>query len=214
MKLLALLLAAAAFAAPRTVGDVLRRFGPPADRRLSPYFEAARVEYPPRRLTLLALKEERRLEVWAETGGRPVLVRSYPIVRASGGPGPKLREGDGQVPEGRYRISLLNPNSSYHLSMKIDYPNAFDRRQGAREGRTRLGGDIFIHGRDVSIGCLAMGDAAIEELFVLASRVGVQNIDVLIVPHDLRQRPAPAAAGRAWVERLYADLAREAARYR
>jgi murein L,D-transpeptidase YafK len=135
------------------------------------------------------------------------------VQAASGGPGPKLREGDRQVPEGLYKLLWLNPNSSYHLSMKLDYPNAFDRGKGRADGRTRLGGDIFIHGRAASIGCLAMGDPAIEELFTLVAEVGVGNVRVTIAPHDLRRRPAPTD-GPAWVRELYEALAPEVARFR
>jgi murein L,D-transpeptidase YafK len=140
-------------------------------------------------------------------------VRDYPVLAASGGPGPKLRQGDLQVPEGFYKILWLNPMSSYHLSMKLDYPNAFDRAQAAREGRTQLGGDIFIHGRDVSIGCLALGDPAIEELFVLVNDVGVGRVRVLIAPHDLRRHPRPTPAAPAWLDGLYVRLERELRRY-
>src|SRR5436190_607476 len=85
-----------------------------------------------------------------ERAGAWRFVREYPVMAASGGRGPKLREGDGQVPEGMYTIDWLNPNSSYHLSMHVDYPNAFDRAHAADDGRTALGGAIMIHGRDVS----------------------------------------------------------------
>ena len=71
------------------------------------------------------------------------------------------------MPEGVYRIVALNPNSSYHLSMKLDYPTEFDLSKARAEGRTRPGSDIFIHGKAVSIGCVAVGDDAIEEIFVL-----------------------------------------------
>jgi murein L,D-transpeptidase YafK len=121
-----------------------------------------------------------------------------------------------QVPEGRYRVLWLNPMSSYHLSMRLDYPNAFDQAQARREGRTRLGGDIFIHGRAVSIGCLALGDEAIEELFVLASEVGVARLRVLIAPIDFRARdlrPDERRADLPWLDGLYADLRRDLARY-
>lgn len=117
-------------------------------------------------------------------------IKSYPILGASGVFGPKLREGDGQVPEGFYGIEYLNPNSSFHLSMKVAYPNADDREQAAKEGRTMLGGDIMIHGNTGSRGCLAMGDPAVEELFVLVARAGVKNVEVLISPVDFRQEAA------------------------
>jgi hypothetical protein len=191
----------------RTIDDVLRTLGPAARARLRTHFASANVAYPPPSITLLALKEERRLELWA--GAR--LVHTYAILAASGVAGPKLREGDLQVPEGVYRILWLNPNSSYHLSLKVDYPNAFDRRRARAEGRTRLGGDIFIHGRDVSIGCIALGDPAIEELFVLASDAGLSNVKVLIAPRDFRRHAGrdASAAGAPWLDELYASLRRE-----
>jgi murein L,D-transpeptidase YafK len=127
--------------------------------------------------------------VWVETSGQVVFIHSYSVLAASGHNGPKLREGDRQVPEGFYRITSLNPNSSYHLSIKLNYPNAFDQQHADEEGRDHLGGDIFIHGKAASIGCLAMGDPAIEELFVMVEKVGRSNVQVIIAPHDPRQIP-------------------------
>jgi hypothetical protein len=100
--------------------------------------------------------------------------------------------------------------------MKLDYPNAFDRAQATKEGRTDLGGDIFIHGRDVSIGCLAVGDPAIEELFVLAARVGIAKVRVVVAPWDLRRKAPPVARASqpAWVPELYAELGRALGAYR
>lgn len=200
------------FSGSRTVEDVVRIYGPEAIERLAPAFKRAGVDYPPRELTLLGLKAERRLEVWApDRKGIQRLVRSYDIQAASGMRGPKLREGDRQVPEGVYKLVMLNPNSDYHLSMKINYPNSFDRFQASMDGRTRLGGDIFIHGKAVSAGCLAMGDVPIEELFVLVSHVGKENVKVVIAPHDSRQRPlSPASEGMPeWVPELYQTIAYE-----
>lgn len=146
----------------RTVADIIELYGASADADLQPEFAAAGAAYPPASLTFIALKQEKSLEIWAPGGRNQVLVSTYPILAASGGPGPKLREGDRQVPEGLYRLAGLNPNSSFHLSMKINYPNEFDLHHAAAEGRTSPGSDIFIHGREASIGCLAMGDPAIE----------------------------------------------------
>jgi hypothetical protein len=196
-------------AGKQSVADVVRDIGPAAEARLRPHFEKAGVAYPPPLLTLLALKEEKRLEVWAEKDGRWVFIRDYPILAASGSLGPKLREGDRQVPEGIYRINFMNPNSAYHLSMQIDYPNDFDRRKAGDEGRTGLGGEIFIHGSNVSIGCLAMGDPAIEELFILVQAAGPEKVRVLVAPRDLRRKGAAEGlpATPAWTGELYAALA-------
>ncbi|MES9937829.1 MAG: L,D-transpeptidase family protein [Sedimenticola sp.] len=174
----------------RTVWDAVMQFGDKVAARLMPRFQFAEVSWPPRAVTLLALKDTRLLELWAQDRkGAWRHVRDYRIKGMSGGKGPKLREGDRQVPEGLYRITMLNPNSSYHLSMKLDYPNAFDRAQASFEGRTDLGGDIFIHGKTVSRGCIAVGDNAMEELFVMTALLGADKVSVLISPRDYRFRP-------------------------
>ncbi len=136
-------------ARPATVEEVVARYGPAVDARLAPLFARAGVPYPPSRLHLLAFKKERKIELWAEGGGRRAFVRSFPLLGASGRAGPKLEEGDWQVPEGVYSIAYLNPQSAYHLSLKVDYPNDFDRDKARTDGRTDLGGDIFIHGQDL-----------------------------------------------------------------
>ena len=135
-------------------------------------------------------------------------VRSYPILAASGRLGPKLRQGDKQVPEGLYRIESLNPNSRFHLALRVDYPNAFDRRLAARDRRTDLGGDIMIHGGAASIGCLAMGDEAAEDLFALVAEVGKENIDVVLSPVDFREQTLPATAGGLpdWMPELHSRI--------
>jgi len=181
---------------------------PEVEARTRPLFERAQLGYPPRRLHLLAFKAERKIELWGESGGGPRFVRSYPVLRASGKGGPKLAEGDWQVPEGIYGVTWLNPSSAYYLSLKLSYPNAFDRARAQEEGRTDLGGDIFIHGRDLSSGCLAVGDEAVEDLFVLAAKVGIENVRVLIAPNDLRSKAPPSDLKYrpAWLSDLYARL--------
>ena len=176
--------------APETVESRVKQFGTSVQQRLTADFLRAGVSYPPARMLLVGLKQERSLELYARGAGEPwKRIRAYPIQAASGHLGPKLREGDWQVPEGFYRIEYLNPNSLFHLSMKLDYPNAFDRQWGAKEGRKKLGGDIMIHGKDASIGCLAMGDAAAEEIFVLAALTGIRNVSVILSPVDFRKQP-------------------------
>lgn len=188
----------------------VRQYGAVARGRLQPLFRSAGVAYPPTSMVWLALKLERQLELWgAGAGGVLRRVHVYPILAASGDSGPKLKRGDGQVPEGFYRLEAFNPNSRYHLSLRVNYPNDFDRASAAREGRTDLGGDIMIHGANCSIGCLAMGDPAIEELFVLAADVGLPRIELLIAPCDLRKTelpPGEVARLPAWMPDLYRRL--------
>lgn len=193
---------------PRTVADVLAKYGPEARKRLEPHFHRAGVAYPPKDIAFLVFKKEKRLALWARSGADWRFIRDYPILAASGQPGPKLRQGDSQVPEGVYRIEHLNPNSSYHLSMKVSYPNAFDRQMAKQDGRTRLGGDIFVHGKAVSIGCVALGDPAIEELFTLVARTGASKVRVIIAPNDLRTAGAVIhPGGPLWVGKLYRTVA-------
>ena len=139
-------------------------------------------------LTLLCFKEERIIEVWTtRKNGVRQTVQTFPFTGFSGKIGPKLREGDRQIPEGIYRIEYLNPNSSFHLSMKVDYPNEFDRMKGESDGRKNLGYDIFIHGKSTTIGCIPIGDKNIEELFVMVSEIGISNVHVIISPYDMRK---------------------------
>ncbi len=214
---LGLLLLATAGGGAATTAERVASYGASVRSRLAPACEAAGVAYPPTSFTLIGLKAEKRLELWApDAAGRPRLIKTYPILAASGGAGPKLREGDRQVPEGLYGIESLNPNSRFHLSLRIDYPNAADRRRAQAEARSGLGGDIMIHGSNVSIGCLAMGDPAAEELFVLAALTGPKNIRVILSPVDFRRLDKidlPASLP-AWVPELHAEIKAELARYR
>jgi murein L,D-transpeptidase YafK len=127
--------------------------------------------------------------------------------------GPKLRQGDRQVPEGVYGVEALNPNSSFHLSLRLDYPNADDLRRAREADIADPGSDIMIHGNTCSIGCLAMGDEAAEDLFVLAAETGLANIKVILSPVDFRVRDLPEnlPALPAWVADRYSSLRRELA---
>ncbi len=160
------------------------------------------------KLALLAFKWERRLELWKQRDKRWHFIKSYPFTAFSGRLGPKLRQGDRQIPEGIYRIDFLNPNSRFHLSMRINYPNDFDRAMARREGRSGLGGDIFIHGKDVTIGCIPIGDRAIEELYTIVEGNGAYwNTRVIIAPYDLRRHPrAPRLDWIEWEEELYRQI--------
>lgn len=170
-----------------SVAERLQQYGELARNRLKLHFDQAAVGYPPDRMTWVGLKEERVLQVYAaDSTNKQRFIVSYPVLAASGNLGPKLRQGDLQVPEGIYPIELLNPNSRFHLSLRVGYPNAFDRAQARKEGRTNLGGDIMIHGGSASIGCLAMGDDVAEDLFVLAADSDLKNIAVILSPVDFR----------------------------
>ena len=198
--------------AKKTVAERVAEFGAVVHERLGERFREIGVTYPPERVVFLGLKTERLLEVWvAGPGGDYRLLKTYPILGASGSIGPKLAEGDRQVPEGLYKIESLNPNSLYHLSLRINYPNAFDKKMGSLDGRTDLGCDIMIHGNSASIGCLAMGDEAAEDLFVMAAETGIGNIEVILSPVDFRVRDLPADATRppGWMAGVYSNIQKE-----
>ncbi len=198
---------------PFEVEDRLSQFGARAKARLAPHFAAAGAAFPPQEVALLAFKDARVLQLYAR-GARQgwMFVRTYPVLGASGVLGPKLRQGDEQVPEGIYRVTLLNPNSRFHVSLRLDYPNEFDRRMARADQRTDLGGDIMIHGKSASAGCLAMGDEAAEDLFVLAAQVLPARMQVMISPTDFRQGASwlmPVAGSPEWTTDLYRQLEAE-----
>ncbi len=109
-------------------------------------------------------KESHELELWVKQERDFVLFKSYPIAYFSGTLGPKLREGDEQAPEGFYYVapSRMNPKSKFHLSFNIGYPNLYDHTH------QRTGSAIMVHGNTVSIGCFAMTDPLIEEIYTIA----------------------------------------------
>ena len=126
---------------------------------------AARDTGPAAPILVRTYKKEAELEVWKQNrAGRYVLLKTFPICRWSGQLGPKVRVGDRQAPEGFYAVAprQMNPNSAYHLSFDVGYPNAFDRQHG------RTGSALMVHGTCSSAGCFAMTDGAVSEIFALA----------------------------------------------
>lgn len=128
-------------------------------------------------------KEENILELWMkpEDSYAYTLVKTYPICKWSGALGPKFAEGDRQAPEGFYTTDLqnLNPNSQYHLSFNVQYPNDFDKSHG------RTGSFLMVHGDCLSEGCYAMTNPQIEEIYVLVERAlmaGQAEVPIHIFP--------------------------------
>ncbi len=194
----------------------LSQIGPGASKRVRERFNAAKIAWPPNEIGLVAIKDEKTVDMYGrDEAGKWKLVHRYKVLAASGGAGPKLRQGDRQVPEGIYAISYLNPNSRYHVSLRVSYPNDFDRKMAAADGRRDLGGDIMIHGKASSIGCLAVGDEAAEEIFWLTAEIGQRNVRLVIAPSDFRRQGIPAIeAGRPqWLPKLYTEVAAAMAEY-
>jgi hypothetical protein len=192
---------------PRTIDSVTEELTPLARKTFAQACQKAAISFPPTHLTLVVLKEEKRLEIWGadnQTNWYPI--GTYTVLAASGKEGPKRKRGDRQVPEGEYPITALNPQSSNHLSLKVGYPDAEDISH-SKVPRKKMGGDIYIHGDDASIGCVAIGDAAIEEVFTLVSLVKPENCRLLIAPWDLRKK-SPPQAEEDWINARYARLTR------
>jgi murein L,D-transpeptidase YafK len=145
------------------------------------------LDFPPKHLFLRAFKEEKSLEVWGKDIMDWKLIKKYPICRVPGKLGPKIKQGDKQVPEGWYQIDSINPNSDFHLSLRLNYPNQADCIRSQNE--LNPGGDIFIHGDCFSVGCIPIEDAPMEEVFWLVvknlNKNSLQEIPVLILPFDL-----------------------------
>ncbi len=144
-------------------------------------FQRKKMAWPPEALYVRSFKYDRQLEVWvkADTSSSYQLFKQYRVCMQSGSMGPKRMEGDYQIPEGFYHINEFNPNSNYHLSLGLSYPNASDRLLSDPK---RPGSAIYIHGNCVSTGCIAIDDEPIEELFALA-RVVKQNGQDIIPVH-------------------------------
>ena len=193
----------------KAVDNAIKRYGIGMEPSLKAMFVKSKVAYPPQEVALLAFKKERHVELWAKNESqRWRYIHSYPLTAFSGRLGPKLKEHDRQIPEGIYRLTTFNPFSSMHLSMMVNYPNHFDRLQASKDGRHNLGRDIFLHGKSSSVGCLAIGDKAIDQLFLLARRVGLNHVQLIIAPNDLRRgKPATSTfAQPRWLPELYQHI--------
>lgn len=153
-------------------------------------FESKKLKYPPRDIYLREFKSQNELEVWARNDdtSRYTLVKTFRVCALSGSLGPKRWEGDRQVPEGLYFIDDFNPKSDFYLSLLLNYPNYSDLILG---NKTKPGGDIYIHGGCVTVGCIPLTDNFIQELYVLclsARLAGQINIPVHIFPTRFDRR--------------------------
>ncbi|HUW73997.1 MAG TPA: murein L,D-transpeptidase family protein [Methyloceanibacter sp.] len=149
-------------------------------------------------------KLESEIELWVEKGGRFERFATYPICMWSGRLGPKLKEGDRQAPEGFYTVSkeALNPNSRMHLSFNLGFPNVYDRSHG------RTGSFLMVHGGCASIGCYAVTDGVVDEIwdFVTAALdSGQARIPVHAFPFRMTERNVRLRSGNQW-SGFWADL--------
>ena len=150
-------------------------------------------------MLLRAFKTEMKLELWVKNSysDKYDLFKTYNICKKSGKLGPKLKEGDKQTPEGFYDVTYdrLNPNSQYFLSFDIGFPNAYDRLHG------RTGSLLMIHGNCVSVGCLAMTDAQIAEIYLIIEqnfKYGYKSIPVHIYPFRMTEENLAFRKNSPW----------------
>jgi murein L,D-transpeptidase YafK len=148
-------------------------------------------------LMIRIFKQESELELWMLREGRFELFATYPICFWSGRLGPKLREGDRQAPEGLYSVGLeqLYEKGRRPRSFDIGFPNAFDR------AFARTGSYIFVHGGCTSIGCFAMTNPAMDEIYALSERAlreGQDRIEVHAFPFRMTEANLAAHAESPW----------------
>jgi murein L,D-transpeptidase YafK len=190
LRLLAALLAGLPATAQNSFLDYQKSFGKVSDvfRRkedtLRAQFRAKGLGWPARNIYIRSFKYDSELEVWIrDEPTQPYrLFKAYRVCALAGTLGPKRMEGDYQVPEGFYYINDFRPNSTYHLSLGINYPNASDR---ILSDSLQPGSDIYIHGSCVTTGCIPITDPQIEELYILAlhaHNAGQDYIPVHIYP--------------------------------
>jgi len=147
--------------------------------QITALFDSLGIDYPPKKIMVRVFKDEQTLEVWARPESLDAyrFIKQYPFTAFSGILGPKRKRGDLQIPEGFYRIVNFNPWSEFHLSLGLNYPNRSDSILGQRNN---LGGQILIHGSSVTIGCIPIGDDAIEQLYIMC--VDVKSGDQYLLP--------------------------------
>jgi murein L,D-transpeptidase YafK len=149
------------------------------EEQLKEEFKKKGLAYPAKYIFLRSFKLDSELEIWVKNSISDTfrLFKSYRVCTLSGKMGPKRKEGDRQVPEGFYYINDFNPNSNFHLSLGINYPNFADK---ILSDPKKPGGEIYIHGSCLTIGCIPLTDDFIEEVYILA--VNAKNAGQDFIP--------------------------------
>jgi murein L,D-transpeptidase YafK len=164
---------------PRPGNAILKR-----EDTLQKQFEQKGLRWPAKYLYIRSFKYDGQLELWVKNERKEPykLFKTYKVCAMAGTLGPKRIQGDFQVPEGFYYINEFNPNSTYYLSLGINYPNPSDK---LLSDPLHPGGDIYIHGNCVTVGCIPVTDQQIEEIYILAAHaksLGEDFIPVHIFP--------------------------------
>jgi len=209
-------LAASAFAqGPSAVAsfvDYQRTLQRPSDAlkkkedTLKKQFEAKGLQWPAKYIYIRSFKYDGQLEVWVKNERKEPfkLFKTYRVCAMAGTLGPKRMAGDYQVPEGFYYINEFNPNSNYHLSLGINYPNQSDK---ILSDSLRPGGDIYIHGSCVTVGCIPLTDEYIDEVYTIATYAKASGEDYIPVHiYPVRYNVKKSADYLAYLSRTDASL--------
>ena len=161
-------------------GDALKK----KEDTLRRQFREKGLAWPAKYIYIRSFKYDGQLEVWVKNDRKEAFkfFKTYKVCAMAGTLGPKRMQGDYQVPEGFYYINQFNPNSNYHLSLGLNYPNPSDK---VLSDSLRPGGDIYIHGSCVTVGCIPLTDEYINEVYILAAyakNAGQDYIPVHIYP--------------------------------
>jgi murein L,D-transpeptidase YafK len=158
------------------ITDLLKR----KEDTLVKQFRSKGLEWPARYIYIRSFKYDSQLEVWVKNDKKDTykLFKKYKVCALAGTLGPKRMEGDYQVPEGFYHINEFNPNSAYHLSLGLNYPNISDR---LLSDSLMPGGEIYIHGSCVTTGCIPITNQQMDELYILAAHAKNQGQDFIPV---------------------------------
>jgi len=196
-----------------TVTQAMARFGATGRAELKDKFKIAGEKYPPAKISLIGLKQERLLCLFAGDK-KQKLIAKFPLSTFSGKLGPKLKEGDLQIPEGVYKITGLR--ASFRLSLCVDYPNDFDKRQAMADHRTNLGGDILIHNGTKSTGCLVLSMDDMAQIFTAAHDIGCKNLALIIAPCNLTSTKPEMDMSKQpkWLAGLYKKLGQQLNQYK
>ncbi|WP_374548548.1 murein L,D-transpeptidase family protein [Flavobacterium sp.] len=200
------------FKEKQTIESVVEKYISKVKASLKKDFKKNNLSLDDFEMGILAFKKEQLLEIYVRKNETEnwKLLKKYNFTAFSGEIGPKLNNGDNQIPEGIYQMEYLNPNSRFHLSIKVSYPNSFDLEKAKLDKRTDLGGDIMIHGKSATIGCIPVGDKNIEEIFILATKAKNKKFPIIIAPHDFRtNKTFPEIVGISWDNELYKKISDE-----
>ncbi|HEY5968557.1 MAG TPA: hypothetical protein VIU35_11315 [Chitinophagaceae bacterium] len=147
---------------------------------LKKQFEDKKLVWPAKYVYIRSFKYDSQLEIWVKNDRKDPykLFKTYKVCALAGTLGPKRMGGDYQVPEGFYYINEFNAKSNYHLSLGINYPNISDR---ILSDAINPGGDIYIHGSCVTVGCIPLTDPMIEEVYIVTAHAKNQGQDFIPV---------------------------------